>query len=133
MFASIRSRLWSLAAAVLAVGGFATPASAGWITVRNDTSKAIVVQESVLWDGEFQRGKPVRLLPGESSCVFVKAPTIRRLEVFDGRNPTQALRTATITGKDENQAFSVTCDGKAIHITPVAPPTTAPRILRRDR
>src|SRR4051812_30231788 len=97
MFAAFRSLLRPFAAAVLAVAAFAAPASAGWVTIRNDTKKVMGVRESVSGNGEYHGCKPVRLLPGEAVKQYIPGPTTRKVEVFDGQNPTQPLHSGTLS------------------------------------
>jgi len=65
-----RSKLLAFALAVLGTVGFANAADAGWVTFKNDTGKAIVVQEVVSINGRQVRGKPTKLLAGESFREF---------------------------------------------------------------
>ncbi len=108
------------AAALLAVVGVAHPADAGWVTVKNDTNKAIVIQETVCVNGQPRQGKPIRLLPGESLREFQTSPGTRTVEVFDGQNPSKSLGSATLALRADPQVFSVTTDGRSARITAVA-------------
>ncbi len=54
---------WLPVVSLLALLGWANPASAGWICFKNDTKTAVLIQE-VPDHPLVKRGKLVRLLPG---------------------------------------------------------------------
>lgn len=120
MPATMRSRLVPLAAALLTVVGSVAAADPGWVTIRNDTQRVIVVQNSVTVDGRTKRCKPVRLLPGESLREFHAAPTLT-LEVFDGKNPMKSLFAGDLSLVPDKQTFAVGGDGPLVKVT-VLPP-----------
>jgi hypothetical protein len=120
MFALLRNRCLVAIAVLTAIGGFAGSVEAGWVTVRNDTNKPIVVQATTTVNGQTRPCKPIRLLPGETVREF-HTPGQRTVEVFDGQSPHRSLCSGTITVKHENQIYSVGCEGKAVQITAVAP------------
>jgi hypothetical protein len=115
MGAAIRTRFLPSVVALCTVAGFARPADAGWITVKNDTNTVIVIQETVTTHGQSRTGKPIRLLPGESIREY-QATGSRTIEVFDGRDPKTSLVTSSVTVKAENQTVTVACDGPAVRI-----------------
>src|SRR5438128_10285846 len=98
------SRALRVLVLIIAAGGLllASPvvASANWITIKNDTGKAIIVQETVLVKGEVKRGKAVNLLPGETFREFTPGPTTKRLDVFDSKNPDRAAWSGSLECKD---------------------------------
>ncbi|MDB5312288.1 MAG: hypothetical protein JWO38_6490 [Gemmataceae bacterium] len=116
MLAAVRIRLLPLCTAVLAVVGFAGAADAGWVTIKNDTNQVIVVQCGMETNGQMKRCRPVRLLPGEAVREF-RAPRTLMVEVFEGQNPIKLLHTGNLAIKPENQAFSVSTDGRTVSIT----------------
>jgi hypothetical protein len=120
MFAVVRERVLSLAAALFAVVGSAGGAEAGWVTIRNDTNRVLVVQETVTCKGPPTRCKPVRLLPGESVKGFQPTGANLKIEVFDGQNQARSLYSGTQTSREKDQTFSITADGKAVTVTTVA-------------
>jgi len=91
-------------------------AEAAWVTVKNDTNRVIVVQSAESVKGQLKRGKPVRLLPGESIREFHSPPAIT-LEVFDAQNPNKPLLSNNLSIKNENQAFSVGVAGAGVVVT----------------
>jgi hypothetical protein len=115
-------RILVLTVAVLAAL-FASPAvaSANWITIKNDTGKAIVVQEIVVVKGETKRGKATTLLPGETLREFLPAPTVKRLEVFESRTPDRAAWSGSLDCKDNTQTFSVAVAASKVTVSTVVP------------
>ena len=93
-------------------------ALANWMTIKNDTGKALVVQEIVVVGGQVKRGKATNLLPGETLREYLPAPTVKRVEVFDSRNPNHPVWSGKLNCKDEIQAFSVTSSGGKVTVSP---------------
>ena len=120
MFAAFQSSFRTLVA-VLAVTFLTGAASANWITIKNDTGKTITVQETVVVNGEVKRGKATNLLPGETHREFLPGPTVKRVEVFDAKNPNQAVWCGSLNCKDDNQTYSVTASGGKFTVSPAAP------------
>jgi hypothetical protein len=98
-------------------------AQAGWLTIKNDTNLTIVVQESVVVNGQVKRGKPTSLLPGETLREFLPAPTVKKIEVFQGQNPNQAVWSGDLNCKDEKQTFSVSATEGKVSVDKVNCPT----------
>lgn len=117
MFAGLRTWLLPVATALLAVAGAAGAADAGWVSIKNDTNRVIVVQGSATIKGQSKRCKPVRLLPGESAREYHLPPFVT-VDVFDGRNPTKLLHTGNVRIRGENQGFSISVSGPGIVIAP---------------
>jgi len=93
--------------AMLATIVFVGAAEAGWITFKNDTNKAIIVQETVIVKGKTVRGKPTKLLPGESFREFQNVPGIKTYEVLDASNTDKPIWTGPLNCKGDSQTFSV--------------------------
>lgn len=109
--------LWLVVPLALAWAG-ASDAHAGWFTLKNDTQRVIVVQETVTGaNGLVKRGRPIRLFPGETIKEFQAGPTVKRVEVFEYSRPGKTLFCGNLVCKDENQTFAVTADGMALIIT----------------
>lgn len=119
MLFTISRRLLPLSLAFVAVAAPSGAADAGWVTLKNDTNRVVVIQETVDCQGQPKRCKPVRLLPGESVREFQPTATIK-VEVFDGQNPGQPLYAGDLAVKGERQAFAVAADGKKVVVAPVA-------------
>lgn len=103
-----RSKLFALAWAVLATVSFASGADAGWVTIKNDTSKAVVVQEVTTVNGKLVRGKPTKLLAGESFREFQNTPGVRTYEVTDAGNAGTCVWGGQLNCKTGSQSFSIT-------------------------
>jgi hypothetical protein len=104
-----RSRLIAFALAILAALAFVGSADAGWITFKNDTNKAIVVQEVVIVNGKQLRGKPVKLGVGESFREFQNTPGVKNYEIYDAANPSAPpVWSNQLDCKADKQSFSVT-------------------------
>ena len=127
MSAILAHRWIALAAAVLFFATTVFAAAEGWITIRNDTNKVVVVQETVVQDGQVKRLRPVRLLPGESFRQFEQAPGMKTFELYDGQNPAQLLYTGTIRVPEGNRLFAVTQDGRSVTIREVPMPAVPTR------
>lgn len=117
MLAGHRTWLVPVATALLAVAGVAGAADAGWVSIKNDTNRVIVVQGSATAKGQSKRCKPVRLLPGETAREYHLPPFVT-VDVFDGRNPTKLLHTGTVPIRGEHQGFSISVAGSGIVIRP---------------
>ncbi|MCI0703830.1 MAG: hypothetical protein L0241_22450 [Planctomycetia bacterium] len=104
----IHSRLNAFVLAVVAACVFVGVADAGWVTIKNDTSKAIIVQETVIVKGRTVRGKPTKLLAGESFREFQNVPGIKTYEILDAANTTRPVWNGALNCKNNSQSFSVT-------------------------
>lgn len=120
MSASFRTRLLTLTAVLATVLGSAGTAAAGWVTIKNDTSKPLVVQEVVVINGQVRRGKPTNLLPGETIREFLPGPTVKRIEVLDAQN--QGLWAGTLNCTADVQTFSVGIVGGKVIVGQVPTP-----------
>jgi hypothetical protein len=59
-----------------------TQASAGWLTVKNDTKSTIILEE--VTEGPIvKRGKTIRLLPGEVYREFSLNPGEKKVHIYD--------------------------------------------------
>lgn len=103
-----RSRMIAFALAVTAAFAFVSSAEAGWVTIKNDTNKAIVVQEVVIVNGKQVRGKPIKLGVGESFREFQNTPGVRNYEVYDAAKPNAPpVWSNQLNCKADKQSFSV--------------------------
>ena len=121
MVPSLRTRLLALAAALLATAGSAPAGDGGWLTFKNTTRQTIVLQETVVTNGVTKRGRPIRLLPGETLKQFQATPAMRKFEVFDGCNPGKPLFSGSLNCLAASPSFSITSDAKGVSITPATP------------
>ncbi|MBN9117803.1 MAG: hypothetical protein J0I06_01315 [Planctomycetes bacterium] len=103
-----RSKLIALVLAVVAALAFVGSAEAGWVTIKNDTAKAIVVQEVVVVNGKAVRGKPVKLNAGESFREFQNTPGVKNYEIYDAAAPNAPpVWSNQLNCKADKQTFSV--------------------------
>lgn len=93
--------------AIVLVLGCSQFGQAGWMTIKNDTNKTIVVQETVVVNGQVKRGKPTNLLPGETLREFLPNPTEKTIEVFDSQTANKAAWSGKLDCKKDTQTFSV--------------------------
>ena len=117
-------RTWSIFLITLVVMlGSDAVASANWVIIKNDTGKPIIIQETVVVNGKVRRGKATNLLAGETHREFLPGPTVKRIEVFEANNPSQAAWSGNLNCKDDNQGFCVANSGGKLTVSPVTPPT----------
>src|SRR6266536_5712994 len=91
-----RSSLLRFLPAVRTVVGLTTgSARAGWVSIKNETKAAVLIQE-VPANPTAKRGKPVRLLPGEVYREYHAAAGEKQLQVLDAKSPTQVLCEAKV-------------------------------------
>jgi hypothetical protein len=105
MFAH-RHKPFAFLAAIIAAIALANFADAGWVTFKNDTNKAVVVQEVTIVNGKAVRGKPTRLLAGESFREFQNTAGVKSYELFDANS--NSLWTGNLNCKNDSQSFSIT-------------------------
>jgi hypothetical protein len=104
---------------------FTNPANAGWVTIKNDTNKTIVLQDTITVDGTTKRGTPIRLLPGETVREFRATPGVKTVVVCECGKPGVALYRGELKCPEENQSFSICIEGKNTTVKPTPPTTTA--------
>ena len=111
---------------LLVLLAFAASAPAGWLTVKNDTDRAVVI-ETVTDCVLAKRSKAVRLLPGEVYREFRLVPGERKVQLYDGSHPNQPLGqplgTGTLSWKLADQTLHV--EPKASELT-LADPAAKP-------
>jgi hypothetical protein len=95
--------------ALLTAGGHA---SAGWITIRNDTKQELAVQEVTVVGGKPQFGKVVKLLPGESIRELKAAPGSKSVIVAEVAKPNTVIARGTLEWKKDDLVFSIRTDMK---------------------
>ncbi len=106
---------------LLFVGLLLTPgfASAGWITISNDTNQTLVVQESVTVNGQVRKCKPLKLAPGETIREFRQTGGTKSLTVTETGLFGKQLFTGDLTWKDDT-AFSIHKDTDKVKVTDAA-------------
>lgn len=93
----------------------AKSASAGWITITNDTNLVIVIQDS--GDGKkVGKGKLIRLLPGETHREFQLGAGDKKVQIFEMNAPRKPLFEGPMKWKADDLLLSVQPDGKAVKL-----------------
>jgi hypothetical protein len=111
---------WRLAVVVLAASALGSaPASAGWLSLRNDTRTTLVVQEIVVVNGQARRGTQRQLYPGEAAVESVSGAGVKRLLILDPKKPTLPLLRTDVNYTGADQVFSIQVEPGP---TPGAPP-----------
>jgi hypothetical protein len=106
-----RSRFLAFALAVLATFAFVGAADAGWVTIKNNTDKSVVVQEFVIVNGKKVTGRPIKMLSGESFREFQNTPGIKNYEILDAANA--PVGGGRLDCRGDSQSFSIiTVQGK---------------------
>lgn len=95
------------------------PASAGWITISNDTNQTLIVQESVTVNGQVRKCKPLKLAPGETVREFRQAGGTKTLTISEPGLLGRQLFSGDLTWKDDT-AFSVHKDMDKLKVTDAA-------------
>ena len=113
------SRIRAIVFAAVALLASAGSADAGWVTIKNDTTKTLVVQESVTVDGKVKLGTAVRLLPGETVREFRATPAVKTVVVCDCAKAGVALFRGDLNITDDCQTFSIASDGKTTTVKAV--------------
>ncbi len=92
--------------------GLAGSAIAGWMGFRNDTKETIVIQETVVVNGQARPGRPQRLFAGEA-VRDVGGVGQRQLSVFELKNPNQPIFTDGFAcpASNENMLYLLKSDG----------------------
>jgi hypothetical protein len=96
------------------VGAVSPSAPAGWVTIKNETDKVVVIQETSTVNGKHVRGKAYKLAPGEVLKEFHTQVGEKNLLVseLDAATPVKVRLT---WGKDD-AAFRVTRDGDEVKV-----------------
>lgn len=118
----VRSNLFAVATVMFITAATANTLDAGWVTIKNDTNKAVVVQEVTLVNGRPVRGKPTKLLGGESFREFQNIAGEKNYEVYELTNPNVPVWSGKLNCKADSQSFSVTTAQGKISVVPVSPP-----------
>ena len=116
-----RPYMFATAMAVIITGITANVVDAGWITIKNDTNKAVVVQEVTFVNGRPIRGKPTKLLGGESFREFKNIVGDKCYEVYDVTAPNAPAWSGKLNCNADSQSFSVTNIQGKIGVVPASP------------
>ena len=104
------------AMSLIAVLLFAHPVSAAWITIKNDTDKTIVVQETNTANGKLTKGKSHHLTPGEVLKEFQTGAGEKSVLLSEKDGSLEPVKVKLCWGKDD-AAFSVTKNDTELKLT----------------
>jgi hypothetical protein len=103
---------------------------AGWMGYKNETNDAIVIQETIVVNGQQKPGRPQRLEAGQSTRDTQCQGTQKQISIFNPKNPNTALFTGNLAcpGVNENILYIIRSDGKGgITLQPVKAPVVPPK------
>jgi hypothetical protein len=106
-------RLAALLGVTTALAG-ADVASAGWMGIRNDTKDTVIVQETLVINGQARQGRPQRLFAGEAVRDTQCVGPVRRITVFDPKVPATPIFQGNFPcpAANENILYLLKSDGK---------------------
>jgi hypothetical protein len=106
---------------------WAGSASAAWLTIKNDTTSTLLVQEVLTTAVGTQRSKPQKVAPGASAVEPILTKGKRTIVLYDPANPLQALFHGTVDCQGNTQLliqFKPPAKGPAtLELVPAPPPT----------
>ncbi|MBX3400447.1 MAG: hypothetical protein KF873_17070 [Gemmataceae bacterium] len=114
-----RSLLIIVVAIGLAWGPAGGVARAGWVTLSNDTSQTVVVQEMVTVNGQVRKCKPFKLAPGETVREFHPAGGTKKLTILEPGLLGRQLFNGDVTWKDDT-TFSIHREADKFKLTDAA-------------
>ena len=110
--------------AILAVA--CGPVWAGWITIRNDTTQELVVQDVFVVNGKVKTGKAVKLLPGESVREFQPKAGSRLMHIYEAAKLKTPLAKSTLEWEKDDVTFSIQTEKNVTNVAIVPPPQKKP-------
>ncbi len=105
--------------AVIAMMAFAPIAMAGWITVKNDTTGTVTVQETVVVNGVVRKCKPIKLAAGETLREFQPKAGTKTIVVVESGLFGKTLFTGDLKWADGDSAFAIAKDGDKVQVAAV--------------
>ncbi len=107
-------RIVFLAAVVAGLG--AEVATAGWITVKNDTKQVIVIKEVGGPLNRPIRGKCIKLQPGETYREFQLLAGSKNVVIYDSEAPNVPLIQDKLTWVKDDAKFEIQPDGATVKL-----------------
>ena len=102
--------------AVVAAGFGANTATAGWVTVKNDTKQVIVIQEVGGPLNRPIRGKCIKLQPGETYREFQLLAGSKNVVIFDSEALNVPLVQDKLTWVKDDAKFEIQPDGATVKL-----------------
>lgn len=94
-----------------------SPAAAGWITIKNETTQTVIIQETVVVNGQVRRCKPTRLVPGETLREFQATAGQKTVQILEpGLLMNRTLGQGELVWKDSDQGFSILKSGDRVKV-----------------
>ena len=93
----------------------ATPALAGWLTIKNETEHVIVIQEVGGPLSRPIRGKCVKLQPGETYREYQLLAGSKTIAISEPDAPATSVQDKMTWAKDD-ASYAVKLDGKAMKL-----------------
>ncbi|MGL4421308.1 MAG: hypothetical protein ACRCZF_11625 [Gemmataceae bacterium] len=107
----------------------AAAARAGWITIQNDTTEPIIVQEICVVNQKTRYGKPVKLLPGEKLREYQAAPGTKTFQLLEpGILINKVIGKTEITWQAADEPFRIQKDATQTKIASAKPPVPTPTV-----
>lgn len=106
---------------LILLAGVATSApAAGWITIKNDTPTAVVVQSTCTLNNQVRKSKPIKLMPGETVREYQSCGGTKTFVISEpGLLGKQLLKSdLQLTGDDEK--FVLKADATGHKLAPPA-------------
>jgi hypothetical protein len=100
--------LVGLTLALLGLG--ANPAAAAKVIFRNDATSPVVVQGTIIVNGQVQRGKALVIRPGQMANYDSMPAGNTLVTIYDATMPNRVLYQNTITVGNDDLFFSVQAD-----------------------
>ena len=105
--------------AVIAMMALAPIAFAGWVTVKNDTTGSVTVQETVIVNGIVRKCKPVKLAAGETLREFQPKAGTKTIGVVEAGLFGKTLYTGDLKWADGDSAFAIAKDGDKVQVAAI--------------
>lgn len=102
--------------ALLIVALLTPNVAAGWLGLRNDLGRAVVVQSATEADGTVRRGIPQTLDSGEATWTQIAPRTVKRFTIYDSRPPRAVLYQLDVSDAGEDQFFIIQEKGKSVEV-----------------
>jgi hypothetical protein len=117
----VTPRFGFLLLALLSVA--ANPARGGWVSIKNETTHPVIVQDICTVNNQTRRGKPIKLMPGETLREYQATAGTKTVQVLEpGLLVNRLLVKGDLEWKLEDKSFVIRKDGDAVKVQPTPPP-----------
>jgi hypothetical protein len=122
------TRLLSSLAVLTCLFGTAGRVSAGWVTIKNETTQPVMVQETTVVNNQVRRGKPIKLMPGDEFREYQSAAGSKIVQVLEWGGAKRTLCRGELTWQTGDESFAVRKSGAAVKVV-VTPAVTDPSLI----